>query len=669
VRLPVGADDLIFGVAKEPAGRSDTPCGDVVIAFDVLWAMVMFIAVRSLASRLLGVGIGVLGAGLAAGFAIAAGAGVQAAFDDGAGHGSIHDAVPYLVFGGLSLLITMAVVAAVGLLSGPSVTPIRAVSVISHPLRNLRARVDRMSRYVGLLWLGARYGLGPVSGLRRHRDHQQVGVALRGALQDAGGIFIKFGQLLSARTDLVPAAIANELSSLQDHVPALPTETITMLVETELGRPLRSLLTDFDATPLAAASIAQVHQARLPTGERVIVKAQRPDIERLIARDLDILQHLASSLEDRATWARRLGSVSLANGFARNLSEELDFRIEARNARAISDGPIRVPHVYPSLTTQRVLVEEWIDGRPLRAATALLEQDDRTKLARCLLDGMLEQIFRIGVFHADPHAGNVLITDTCELVLLDFGSVGRLNSAQRLALTQALVGLTTGRATTLTDALLDLADGHADVDVERLERALERFLSRTLAVGAQLGVQTLNDLLDVAMRCGLRLDPQLAGVFRALATLDGTLRQVDPTFNLITETGRYVSASHLIGLPRPADVGADIAGDLMEMLPALRKLPRRIDKIARALEHGDFSVRLRPPADHHDTSIVGRYVNRLVLAFVSASIGLVSALLLGVGQGPHMLGTRLDIALGYLGLSCATVLGLRVISDITRDRR
>ncbi|HKF32566.1 MAG TPA: AarF/UbiB family protein [Jatrophihabitantaceae bacterium] len=637
-----------------------------MVAFDVTWAIVMFMALRTLAARLLAVRIGPIGAGLAAALAVAGGIGAQHAIAAGTGSSPGREAAAYLVFAGLSLLITMTAVATLGLLSGPAATPNRVLSGIPHPLRQLRARVDRSRRYVGLLWLGARHGLGPLSGLRRSRDPGHIGVALRDALSEAGGIFVKFGQQLSAHTDLVPSAIAMELTALQDDVPTLPSHVIRSLIEAELGSPPETIFAEFDEAALAAASIAQVHRARLRTGEPVIVKAQRPGIERLVARDLDILLRLADSLEVRARWARRIGSVALAEGFARNVSEELDFRIEARNIRALADGSIRVPRVYPLLTTRRLLVEEWVEGDALRAADGLLDQRDRTKLARRLFDGMLDQILRIGVFHADPHAGNVLIARSGEPVLLDFGSVGRLDRTQRRALTQALAAVALGRAAVLSDALLDLAAGRAEVDVDGLERALDRLLSRTLGAEAGPAVQTLTDIVDVIAQFGLTLDPQLAGVFRALATLDGTLRLIDPAFDMIAEARRYASEAHL-GLPTSSQLGGDIAGDILELLPALRNLPRRADRISRALERGDFSLKLRTLADPRDVAVIGRYVNRFVLAFISASIGLVSALLLGVAGGPVVFGTRLDLLLGYLGLAGATALGLRVVVAITRD--
>jgi ubiquinone biosynthesis protein len=634
----------------------------VLIVFDVVCAIAVFVGIRALAARLLAMRIGALGAGLAAVLAIAGGTGGQ----NLVGEGSKGGLMPYLVFAGLSLLITMAVVAAVGLLSGPAVTPNRVMGGIPHPLRHVRARSERASRYLGLLWLGARYGLGPLSGLRRPKGQQDIGVALRDALLGAGGIFIKFGQLLSARSDLVPAAIAIELSSLQEDVPALPTAAIRALIEHELGQPVQRVFAEFDDLPIAAASIAQVHRAVLHSGEQVAVKAQRPGIEQLVARDLDILLHLADSLEVRAGWARRLGSVALAEGFARNVSDELDFRIEARNIISLSESTLRVPRVYRDLSTRRLLVEEWIDGRSVRAAAGILDKFDRGKLARILLGGLLDQVLRIGVFHTDPHAGNVMITDSGEVVLLDMGSVGRLDRGQRLALTQALVAIASGRSGQLCDALLDLAGGSAEVDADGLERALDRFLSRTLAAGAEPGAQTLNDMLGVVVEFGLAFDPQLAGVFRALATLDGTLRLIDPSFNVIDEARRYASDSHL-GFPAPGELGRGFVGDLLEMLPALRRLPRRIDRITGALERGQFSLRLRALGDPRDVAVVGRYANRFLLVFASASIGLVSVLLLGVAGGPRVLGTPLDVLLGYLGLAGATILGLRVIAAITRE--
>jgi ubiquinone biosynthesis protein len=411
-----------------------------------------------------------------------------------------------------------------------------------------------------------------------------------------------------------------------------------------------------------------VHRARLRDGAVVVVKVQRPEIERLVERDLDNLRRLACGVEEHAAWARRIGAVALADGFAANLNEELDFRIEAQSMATIAayDGTLRTPHVYRELSTRRVLVEEWIDGLPLRQAQRDLAPLERTLLARSLLEGLLGQIFEFGVFHADPHAGNVLVDGEGRVVPLDFGSVGRLDRLQQPALALALAAIARRRPTLLRDALVELSTSTDVVDIDGLERALARFFAQRLGPGMEPGAEILNDLLAVVVRFGLALDPQLAGVFRALATLEGTLRLIDPTFSVVEEARQYAEA-HKLGLPRPERLKEDVPNDLLELLPMLRKIPRRLDRISGALERGELSLRIRLFADPRDAELVTRLTNRLILGFFSASIGLVAVFLLRIGGGPEMFGTRLDVLLGYGGLVAATMLGLRVIVAVTRD--
>jgi ubiquinone biosynthesis protein len=643
------------------------------VLFDTVWAMVLISVCRSATSRLLAVRVERHTSLLAAVVGIAGGVVVQELLP-----ASVGEAGSDVVFAFSSVSGALATVAVFGLLVrsrqiGFEHTPPGGVP---HPLRALAAWWHRLARYAGLLWLAARYGLGPLAVLRgrRHRSDQALGQALRDALQEAGGIFIKFGQALSTRSDLLPAAIAIELSSLQDDLPPVAAPLIRATIERELGRPAEQLYAAFDDIPLAAASLAQVHRATLHTGEDVVVKVLRPGVEDHVERDLDILRRLAANAEQNASWARRIGAVALANGFAENLHEELDLRQEEQNLAVIGAGSppqrgaVAVPRTYPQLSSRRVLTEERVDGTSLRAGLprAGLARHDRCALARGLLTSFLHQVFRIGVFHADPHPGNLVLTPSGGLVLLDFGSVGRLDPLQQAALAQAFLAMARRQPRLLRDALLDVCNSDDVVDLDALDRALAQFIARRLGAGVAAGTDLLNDLLNVIVRFGLAVDPQLAGLFRAFTTLDGTLRTLDPQFDLLGEAQRLATAQG-IGLPRPDAVAHDLADDLLELLPALRRIPGRLDHLAYLTERGELALQVRLFADTRDAEHVERLTDRLVLAFFSASIGIVAVLLLTLHTGPYLAGTtRLNDFLGYAGLTAATMLGLRALATVGR---
>jgi ubiquinone biosynthesis protein len=276
------------------------------------------------------------------------------------------------------------------------------------------------------------------------------------ALLEAGVTFVKLGQVLSTHPDLLPAEFVEELGRFQDDVALAPWDRVEEVLVADLGRPVDEVFASFDRRPLAAASVAQVHAARLPSGAEVAVKVQRPGIRAVVERDLDIVARLARSLEGRTRWARSIAARDLAAGFADAVREELDFRIEAADMAAVAllaNGAVRVPAPHQPLCRERVLVMQRLDGTPLGAAGPVLAERglDRDALAGELLACLLGQVMLGGVFHADPHPGNVLVLADGRLGLLDFGSVGRL-------------------------------DG---VDQQRLERALGQFMARHLGPGGQ----------------------------------------------------------------------------------------------------------------------------------------------------------------------------------------
>jgi ubiquinone biosynthesis protein len=491
-------------------------------------------------------------------------------------------------------------------------------------------------------------------------------------------MFVKLGQVLSTRADLLPHDFIAELSMLQDHVAPVDPGRIEALLTAELGAPPDSVFASFDPEPLAAASIGQAHTAQLSTGERVVVKVQRPDVRALVERDLDILLRLARALEARAAWARDFAVLEMTRGFATALREELDFRIEARNILAVaSSAEVRVPAVYGRWTTSRVLVMEHLDGVSVRDAEPVLASShaDRHGLACGLLGTMLRQVMAEGTFHADPHPGNVLVLCDGQLALIDFGSVGRLDPLQQAALRRLMLAVARRNPAELHDSLLDLArasrPGATRDDL--LERTLAQFIAQHLGPGMVPDAAMFTTLFRLLAGFGLVFPPVIAGVFRAMLTLEGTLARLDPGFQIVEES-RKMAASWLGDMLAPASLRDAATDEMLGLLPVLRRLPRRFDRITTSLERGTLTTSVRLLADDRDRQFIRTMVGRAVLAFLGAAFGLISVMLIGVRGGPLFLpssadtgGTSLFHVFGYVGLFLSLVLILRVIIAITRE--
>ncbi|KOV77068.1 AarF/ABC1/UbiB kinase family protein [Nocardia sp. NRRL S-836] len=522
----------------------------------------------------------------------------------------------------------------------------------------LRRRIARTRRYSRITAIAFRHGLGPYL---RGRERSSAGLArsLRLALQDAGVTFVKLGQVLSTRSDLLSPEFVEELALLQDKVPPAPWESVRAVLDAEVGM---DAFASVNPEPLAAASIAQVHRAVLRSGAEVVVKVQRPDVRSVAEGDLDIVGRLAETLQ-RTRWGSALGVRDLAAGFAAALREELDFRVEARNiatVSAVADASVALPHVH--LSTSRVLVMDRLDGVPVRG-TATDEG-----LARTLLRFVLRQVVLDGIFHADPHPGNVLLLSDGRLGLLDFGSVGRIDSALRAALQRLLLAIDRSDPAALTDALLELTSRPEDIDEQRLERSLGQFMARHLGAGMRPDVEMFGDLFLIVSRFGLSVPPEVAAVFRALATLEGTLSVLSPGFNVVVES-RAFAAEQISERLTPESVQRTLTEELQAVLPMLRRLPRRVDRITGAVEQGRLSMSMRLFADERDRAYVTGLLHQVMLTVLGATAGVMAVLLLGSPGGPRVLpDVGLYQVLGYNLLIISVLLGLRVVVAVFRPR-
>jgi ubiquinone biosynthesis protein len=541
-------------------------------------------------------------------------------------------------------------------------------------VRSVRRRVARAIRYSQVSRVAVRHGIGQYLVGRRTDGtrHAALARSLRRALEDAGVTFVKLGQVLSTRPDLLPPAFIDELSKLQDQVAPVPFERVERQLVEELG-PLDEVFAEFDRTPLASASVAQVYAARLHDGGEVVVKVRRPDIERVVDRDLDIVGRIARSLELRATWARSLGVVDLADGFAAALVEELDFRVEARNIAAVSavgtGADIALPTVHSALSSERVLVMRRLDGTPVRTSIGAVDAQRRDGLARALLDCVLRQVLLHGVFHADPHPGNVLLLSDGTLGLLDFGSVGRLDAALRGGLRDVFAAVDRGDPAGLRDGLLEIVDRPDEIDEQRLERALGTLMAKHVSHGQAPDLDMFTDLFRVVAEFRLSVPPAIAAVFRALGTVEGTLALLSPGFNILVESRAF--ANKLIGeRMAPDSLRRTATEELLSILPVLRRLPRRVDRLTAALEQGRLSVNVRLFADERDRAVVTGLLHEVLLAFTGAATGVMAVLLLASTGGPKV-GPELTLnqLFGYNLLVVSALLGLRLLFVVFRTQR
>jgi ubiquinone biosynthesis protein len=535
---------------------------------------------------------------------------------------------------------------------------------------------------VGRAWtvsrIAARHGLAPLLGLGRGgtaaREPAELARRTRASLEEAGGVFVKLGQLLATRPDLLPPEAVEELGTLHASVGPLPVDEVRGALERRLGRPVDEVFARFDARPLGSASIAQAHAARLADGREVVVKVRRPGLREMVDRDLAIAGWLAGRAERATAWGRKLGVAGLADEFAEQLRGELDFRIEARCVReiaaAVDDEPrVHVPIVIDELTSGGVLVLERLAGRTLAELGPAERPADARELADALCGSQIRSMLAGERFHGDPHPGNVLLLEDGRLGLIDLGLSARLDAFERAAVYQMLLALQQQQPALLLESMASLGAVDPSVhDPDEIERALARFLA-ALGPGMPPG-DALTDLLRLVTRLGMRLPPPTIAVFRALSTLAGTLEHLSPGYPIVDAIGRLGGDEFQRRL-MPGSVAEWTKQEWSRLGPVLRRAPRHLDRIATQLEHGRVTLRIRSFADLDDRRFVESLANRAVLGLLAVGAGAVSVMLLNVRDDPALplAGVGPYEVLGWLGLGVATTLLFRVLLSVIRSEQ
>ncbi|HWC33584.1 MAG TPA: AarF/UbiB family protein [Mycobacteriales bacterium] len=461
------------------------------------------------------------------------------------------------------------------------------------------------------------------------------GIELAADLERLGPTFIKLGQLLSTRADLLPAPYIDALARLQDRLEPFGFEAVRATVEDELCVRLSRAFDDFDETPLAAASIGQVHSAVLRGGRAVVVKVQRPGIRRQVFDDLEVLEDLAERVEAHSQRGRLIGVTGLIAQFRKSLLDELDYRKEAANLlrlRAIvSDRPLLlVPKPYDDFTTARVLTMERIEGRKVTDVSPLARLDfDGHALAHELFDAYLDQILVEGFFHADPHPGNVLLTPDHRLGLIDLGMVARITPEMRDRLLRLLIAFGERRGEEVARVAIDMCESTSSADPRRFTTDVAEMVERTatLAVGQIEAGRLVLDLTRASAAAGLRPPPELSMVGKALLNVDHVARSLDPDVEPV-----QIIRERAVGLAGDG-VRPSLSGVLNAVLEArefAEQLPGRVNRAMDALATGRFELRVRAFDETEFLRGLHRMANRVATGVVLAALIIGAALLSNV---------------------------------------
>ena len=528
-----------------------------------------------------------------------------------------------------------------------------------------------------------RHGFGFVFDVRRDRREKKglqeflapnFGVRLRRTLDDLGPTFVKFGQLLSTRSDILPEGVLSELQKLQDTVRPMPAGAAQAIVERELGAPVDEVFERFDPDPLGSASIGQVHRAVLRSGEVVAVKVQRPEAPGRVESDLELMREFALLLDRR--FGRRIfvDVRGLVAEFETVIRRELDYTAEAANARRFAanfaETPVVIPRIHLEYSTPRVLTLQYIEGTRFRdIRPLLLAPSERRRVASMGADAIFKMAFEDGFFHGDPHPGNLILTPQGDLALLDFGMVGYMSRGDIEALSRLFIAVVQRDAAAALRGLESLGVRYSPEVRGDLVRDLREFLNKYsgLSVGEVTLGQALSELIALARNYRLRVPPVFPLLTKALVTAEGLARAIDPTIN-VYEVARPYARRLLLERYEPEAVLEGVRERALEYARYAEDYPEQLRQLLSEVADGELEVQLRHGGLDELVGEVDVLANRLVFALVSGALLLGSCMLGAFAHGGPTVPYLGVPVFSFVGFTLSLIMGSILLIKIFRSR-
>ena len=561
---------------------------------------------------------------------------------------------------------------------------IRKLGVIGRTYRNL-------NRYRQILAVLLKYGFGDILELLKLDQYVEAGLqlitkkqpvhlekltrpqGLRMALEELGPTYIKLGQILSARPDLIPVEFLRELAKLQDKVPPFSAEDARRIIEAELGFTIEELFTEFDNVPLASASIGQVHRAQLPDLQEVAVKVQRPGIKKIVEVDLEIMLHLATLMEKNIEELAFHQPVNIVNEFARTLEKELDYHLEAANtqraaANFASDPNVCIPSIYDNFSTERVLTTAFVDGIKVSNLEGLRASGLDCKLiTKRGADILLRMIFDHGFFQADPHPGNLFVRPGNVICLVDFGMVGAVDRRSRETFVDLIEGILKKDPQRVAQIMLQLTDREEEPQFRALELDVADFMARHLykpLKDISIGRLVYN-LLELASRHRLRIPPNIFLMMKSLTTVEGVARMLDPEFDIFTTADPFISRV-MMGRFSPHRLSNDFIRLSADLLKFTQQFPQELLEISRLIRQQRLYLKTENQGLERTLATHDQISNRISFSIIIAALIIGSALIVISEIPPLFYGISL---IGIIGFTAAAVMGIWLLVAILRKGR